>query len=262
SQAIDTGSATFSSSSSTLASAESYTITSGSNSATYAATAGESISSVISGINSSMAAAGIGVSASLLGGSGAFNVQLSSADYGSGAAFSVSASGTDQLGLTTAGGTYSGKDVVGTINGVAATGLGQTLTLDSAGNPADGLALEVTTQGITAATSLGSVTYSPGFAQSLANLSEQAILAPGGMIASTISGLNSTLNNVAGEISVQQQLVNTQKQMLTQEFTAMEEALASLNSISKFLAESSSSSQTTSSSPTSSLSTSTSTTGG
>ena len=262
SQAIDTGSAVFSSSSSTLASAESYTITSGSNSATYAATAGESISSVISGINSSMAAAGIGVSASLVGGSGAFNVQLSSADYGSGASFSVSASGTDQLGLTTAGSSYSGKDVVGTINGVAATGLGQTLTLNSAGNPADGLALQVTTQGITSATTLGSVTYSPGFAQSLANLSEQAILAPGGMIASTISGLNSTLNNVAGEISVQQQLVNTQKQMLTQEFTAMEEALASLNSISKFLAQSSSSSQTTTSSPTSSLSTNTSTTGG
>ncbi len=264
SQAIDTGSVSFSSASSTLASAESYTITSGSASATYAASAGESISNVISGINASMAAAGIGVSASLVGTSGAYNVQLSSADYGSAATFSVGASGTDQFGLTTGGSTYSGKDVVGTINGVAATGIGQTLTLDSSGNPADGLVLQVTTPGITSATTLGSVGYSPGFAQSLANLSEQATLSPGGMISSTITGLNNTLNGVAGEIAVQQQLVNTQKKMLTQEFTKMEEALAQLNSISKFLSESSSfaSSSSTSSSPTSSLSSSSSTSTG
>ena len=262
SQAIDTGSVSFSSGSSTLASAESYTVTSGSSTATYAATAGESISNVISGINASMAAAGIGVSASLVGSSGAYNLQLSSGDYGSAATFGVSASGTDQLGLTTGGTTYSGKDVVGTINGVAATGIGQTLTLNSPGNSADGLVLQVTTPGITSATALGFVDYTPGFAQSLANMSEQATLSPGGMIASTITGMNSTLNSLAGEIVVQQQLVATQKQMLVQEFTNMEEALAQLNSISKFLSESASSSTLSSSTPTSSLSSSSSTSTG
>ena len=255
-QAVDTGSALFSSSSSTLASAESYTITSGSNSATYAATSGESIANVIAGINASTAAAGISVSASLVGTSGAYNVQLSSADYGSAASFGVSASGTDQLGLTTSGSSYAGTDVAGTINGVSATGSGQTLSLSSAGNPADGLVLQVTTPGITSSTSLGTINYNPGFAQSLANLAEQSMASPGGLISSNITGLNSTLANVTTEIAQQQELVNTQKQMITQEFTNMEKALAQLNSISKYLAQSASASP----SSTSSLSSNTSST--
>lgn len=249
-QATDVGSASFASSTSTLATAESYTITSGSLSATYAATAGESISSVIAGINAATAAAGISVSASLAGSSGAYNVQLNSADYGSAASFGVSASGSDQLGLTTSGASFTGKDVAGTINGLAASGSGQTLTLNSPGNAADGLAIQVATPGITSSTSLGSVTYSPGIAQSLAAFSVQSTQAPGGVIASSITGLQNTLSSVNSNIAQQQQLVTTEKKMLTQEFTAMEEALAQLNSVSKFLAQSAS----TSSSPTSSLS--------
>src|SRR6185437_4487085 len=49
-QAVDTGSATFAAPTSALGAAESYTVTSGSNSATYAATAGESLASVVSGL--------------------------------------------------------------------------------------------------------------------------------------------------------------------------------------------------------------------
>jgi len=247
SRAIDTGSATFASSTSTLASAESYTVTSGSSTATYAASAGESIANVITGINGAMAAAGIAVSASLTGSSGSYNVQLGSANYGSAASFSISASGTDQLGLTTSGSSYSGKDVVGTINGIAATGIGQTLSLSAPGNAADGLVLQVTTPGISTATSLGSVTYAPGLAQGLANLAEQATVSPGGQISETITGLNSTLSNVTSEISLQQQLVSNQRALLTQEFTNMEELLAQLSSESKFLSQSSSSSSSSSS---------------
>ncbi|TAN30987.1 hypothetical protein EPN29_14030 [bacterium] len=248
SQAIDTGTAAFASSAATLASAESYTVTSGSGTATYAATAGESIANVITGINGAMAAAGIAVSASLAGTSGAYNVQLGSANYGSAASFSVSASGSDQLGLTAAGTTFSGTDVAGTINGVAASGIGQTLTLADPGNAADGLTLQITTPGITTATPLGSVNYAPGLAQGLANLAEQATVTPGGQISETITGLNSTLSNVTSEISLQQQLVSNQRALLTQEFTHMEELLAQLSSESKFLSQSSSSSSSSSSS--------------
>lgn len=237
-QALDAGSATFSSSGATLGSNETYTITSGGVSASYAATAGETISAVVSGLNSSLAAAGIGVSASLHDVSGTYNVQLSSANYGSAASFSVSASGTDQLGLTTSGTTFSGTDVVGTINGVTATGSGQSLTLNDPTNPANGLSLLVTTPGITTATTLGTVDYNPGLAQGLANLAVQTTLAPGGQIAAATTGLNSTLTNVTSEIALQKQLVATQRAMLTQEFNAMETELAQLNSESKFLAQS------------------------
>jgi flagellar hook-associated protein 2 len=234
-QAVDTGSVSFAAPSATLASAQSYTVTSGSASATYAATAGESIANVVSGINAALAAGGIRTSASLVGSAGSYNVRLSSADYGSAATFSVSASGGDQFGLTTSGTSYAGTDVVGTINGQVATGTGQILSLAHAGNGADGLVLQVTTPGITSATSLGTVNYAPGFAQGLANLAEQATITPYGQIPNTINGLNNTLASVTSQIAMEQQLVNTQQASLTQEFTQMEMTLSQLNSQSSFL---------------------------
>ena len=55
-QAIDSGSATWASSASALPQAETYTVTGGSATATYAATAGESIADVVNGMNSALAA--------------------------------------------------------------------------------------------------------------------------------------------------------------------------------------------------------------
>ena len=201
-----------------------------------------------------MAAAGIGVSASLTGSSGAYGVQLSSANYGSAASFSVSASGTDQLGLTSGGSTYTGTDVAGTIDGQTAVGTGQMLSLSNSSSPANGLVTQVTATGITSATPVGTINYSPGIAQSLASLSANAILGPSGLIASSIAGVQNTLTSLTPEIATQQQLVATEKQMLTQEFTAMEEALAQLSSQSQFLKYSSGSSSSSSSSSSGSLS--------
>lgn len=246
-QAVDTGSATFAAGTSPVGAAESYTVSSGANSATYAVSAGESVADVIRGLNGALAAAGIGVSASLSGSPGAYGVELSSADYGSAATFGVTASGSDQLGLTTSGSTYAGTDVEGTIDGSAATGSGQILSLSDAGNPADGLVLTVTTPGVTTTTTLGTVDYQPGLAQGLANLAEQATLSPSGQVADTITGLKNTLSNVTGSIALQQQLVSTQQATLTQEFTHLEETLSQLSSESQFLTDSSSSSSSSSS---------------
>jgi flagellar hook-associated protein 2 len=246
-QAVDTGSATFAAGTSPVGAAESYTVSSGANSATYAVSAGESVADVIRGLNGALAAAGIGVSASLSGSPGAYGVELSSADYGSAATFGVTASGSDQLGLTTSGSTYAGTDVEGTIDGSAATGSGQILSLSDAGNPADGLVLTVTTPGVTTTTPLGTVDYQPGLAQGLANLAEQATLSPSGQVADTITGLKNTLSNVTGSIALQQQLVSTQQATLTQEFTHLEETLSQLSSESQFLTDSSSSSSSSSS---------------
>jgi flagellar hook-associated protein 2 len=230
-----------------MGAAESYTVSSGSNSATYAVSAGESVAGVISGLNGALAAAGIDVSASLSGSAGSYQVELNSADYGSAATFGVTTSGSDQLGVTTSGSTYAGTDVAGTIDGQAATGSGQILSLSHAGSPADGLVLQITTPGITSPSALGTVDYQPGMAQGLANLAEQSTISPSGQIADTISGLKSTLSNVTGEVALQQQLVSTQQATLTQEFTHLEETLAQLSSESQFLTDSSSSSSSSSS---------------
>ncbi len=234
-QASDTGSATFTSANATLASAETYSVTSGTKTATYAATAGETIANVVSGMNGALAASGIDVSASLASNGSSYSFKLNSAAYGSAATFGVSASGTDQLGLTSAGTSYAGVDVAGTINGQSATGTGQILTLNSTSDPAGGLVLQVTTPGITALTTLGTVNYAPGMAQGLANLAEQVTMAPYGQLPDTLTGLQNTLANVGIQIKQQQSLVATMQATLTKEFTTMEQTLAQLSAESKFL---------------------------
>ena len=236
-QAVDAGSATWASTTSTLAQAETYTVTGGAATATYAATAGETLADVVNGMNAALAAAGIDSSAALVGSAGSYQFQLASAAYGSAAGFQVTASGPDQLGLTSGGTTYSGTDVAGTINGLPAVGSGQDLSSVNSGDNANGLVLQITTPGITSATALGSVTYAPGFAQGLAHIAMTASLAPNGIIPVTIAGLQGTLAEVGSEISMQQQLVATQQAALTAEFTNMETTLSRLQSESAFLNE-------------------------
>jgi flagellar hook-associated protein 2 len=262
SQAVDTGSSTWASPSAALTQAETYTITGGSATATYAATAGETVADVVSGLNSALATAGIDASAAVVGSPGAYQVQLASASYGSAATFGVATSGSDQLGLTTAGATYTGTDVAGTINGLAAVGSGQDLSSYNTADDADGLVLQVTTPGITSTTTLGTVSYAPGFAQGLAHIAKTASLAPNGIIPVTIAGLQGTLAEVGSEVSMQQQLVATQQAALTSEFTAMESTLSQLQSESSFLNEAFGSSSSSSSGTLSSLASSSSSSSG
>jgi flagellar hook-associated protein 2 len=247
-KAVDAGSATFASGAATLASAETYTVTSGTSTASYAATAGESVTDVIDGLNTALATAGIQVSAALTGTAGSQQVQLASADYGSASSFSVATTGSDQLGLTGSGATFTGTDVVGTIDGQAATGAGQILTLEGGTTGADGLAVQVTATGITSATSLGTLSFTPGAAQSLAHLAKTAVLPSNGSLSLSITGLKSTLSEVGLEISQQQQLVDTQQTALTQEFANLESTLAKLNSESSFLTSQANASSSSSSS--------------
>jgi len=246
-QATDSGSATFTGPGATLASAETYTVGSGSSTATYTASAGETVANVVSGMNAALAASNIGVSASLASNGTSYVVKLNSADYGSGATFSVNASGTDQLGLTSAGTNYTGVDVVGTIDGQAATGSGQILSLNSASDPANGLVVQVTAPNVSTLTTIGTVNYAPGIAQGLGNLAQTVTTAPYGQLPDAVTGLQGTLANVGIQIKEQQSLVATMQAMLTQEFNNMEQTLAQLSSESKFLANWSGSSSSSSS---------------
>ena len=256
-QAVDSGSASFAANSSTVAQAETYTFTSGSISVQYAVTAGETVANAVNGMNAVLAASGIDASAALVGPAGAQHLQLASASYGAGATFGVATSGSDQLGLTTGGANFSGIDVAGTIDGQAATGVGQVLSLGTGSDPAAGLAIQVTATGITTATAVGTINYNPGFAQGLAQIAKQASLAPNGVVAITIAGLQGTLSGVGVQITQQNGLVAIQQASLTAEFNAMEATLAQLQSESQFLTAygntSSSTSTTSSSSSTSGL---------
>lgn len=233
SQATDNGTVSFSSPASTVSAANTYTITSGGQSVNYGITAGESLSQIASGLDGAFAQGGLNLSAQVVtSGSGSI-LQITSGDYGSGSSFSVSSSSTDALGI--AGTSFTGTNVAGTINGVAATGAGQILTAPSTDSTLAGLSLQVTTPGITSATSLGTFNYTTGLSGALANLAETTLNPTGGEIPTKIQSLQNNSTEIGSQIKLQQKLVVQQQQQLTAEFTNMETVLTQLKSEQSYL---------------------------
>lgn len=106
--------------------------------------AGDNLANVILKINNVSDQTGVTASQ---GGTNS-GLYLTTTDYGSDATINVSGSNAllKALGLTTGSGqvlSAAGTDIVGTINGVAAEGVGATLTLDASGNAADGLSVTI-----------------------------------------------------------------------------------------------------------------------
>jgi flagellar hook-associated protein 2 len=233
SQATDTGTASFASPASAATSPESYTVSSGSASASYGLVAGQSLTEVASGLDTAFAQAGLDLSAQVVQNGAGSSLQITSSDYGSQASFSVSSSGADQLGLV--GSSFVGSNVAGTINGVTASGDGQVLAAPSTDPTLAGLALMVSTPSITSATSLGQFTYTAGLAGGLANLMASASASPNGELPSTISAMQSTSKQLGSQITVEQQLVVQQQQQLEAAFNNLESTLATLKSQSSYL---------------------------
>jgi flagellar hook-associated protein 2 len=232
-QAEDTGTASFASAPSAVSAPESYTVSSGGQSATYALQAGESLAQVASGFDAAFAQAGLDLSAQVVGNGSGSSLQITSSDYGSQASFSVSSSGSDQLGLV--GSSFVGSNVAGTINGVAASGDGQVLAAPSTDATLAGLSLLVTTPGITSPTSLGQFTYTAGLAGGLANLMASASATPNGELPSKIAAMQNTSKQLGDQITVEQQMVVQQQQQLQAEFNSLEATLATLKSQSSYL---------------------------
>ncbi len=232
-QASDTGSAVFASGS-TVGTATSYTVSVGSTSATYGVQAGATLGEVASGLDTAFAAAGLALSAQVVANGSGSSLQVTSAAYGSATSFQVSTSGTDALGLASAT-PFTGTDVAGTINGVAATGSGQVLTAPAADPTLAGMALQVQTVGITSPVTIGSYDYQPGVAQALAAVANAALAPGSGEVPVTLSSLKSTVSALGSQISIEQQLVVQQQAALTQQFTQLEQTLATLKSESQYL---------------------------
>ena len=125
-----------------------------------------------------------------------------------------------------------GVDVAGTIGGFAATGTGQTLK-GAIGSDTDGLQVLVT-GGTTG--SRGTVSYSQGVAYQLNELANN-FLDPTGPIANLTNGINSSIK----DIGTQRDAVNARLAMIqqnyTQQFTALDTLLSSMNSTSTYLTQ-------------------------
>jgi flagellar hook-associated protein 2 len=134
----------------------------------------------------------------------------------------------DLFGTPTA---TSGFDVAGKINGVAATGSGQSLT-GASGNDADGLKILIDGGALG---SRGTITFSKGYATHFDDLIA-AQLDTGGSLAAVTDGINSSLKQISkSKETLNLRLAATEKRIRAQ-YTALDTTMSKLTSTGNSLA--------------------------
>jgi flagellar hook-associated protein 2 len=152
--------------------------------------------------------------------------------YGSASNVNITG-GNGQANLVGTGIATAGVDVAGTINGVAATGSGQSL-IGATGDASEGLKLKVT-GGATGPR--GTVDFSKGIAYQLDQLMSSILDDDNGAIASATNGLNDTIKRLEDQQqSIQDHLAVVEQQYRAQ-FTALDTLMGNLNTTSTFLTQ-------------------------
>jgi flagellar hook-associated protein 2 len=121
--------------------------------------------------------------------------------------------------------------VVGTVNGLAASGTGGVLVVNGAGSLAS-LALQIE-PGVTG--NLGNVTISQGLYGSLSSVVNAALASGSGSVTGQISGLNTSITSMNKQITALQKEATQETQELTKQFDAAEATLTQLSTVSNFL---------------------------
>jgi len=159
-------------------------------------------------------------------------LSITSDGYGAASTIEITSQGTataSTLGLSVGAGT-AGVDVAGSINGVAATGLGQTLA-GATGDTTEGLKLQVTGGALG---SRGTVNYSRGYAYQLDKLAGQ-MLGSSGPIESRTSGLNKSIKDIGTQRDAMNlHLADVEKRYRAQ-FTALDTLVGQMRTTSDFL---------------------------
>jgi flagellar hook-associated protein 2 len=186
------------------------------------------IQSAING-TSTFSSAGLSVAATISGGL----MNIVSNQYGLTSNVSISSgAGTAVstfMGTVTTG--AAGKDVAGSIGGVAATGSGQ--TLNAAGGDALGLSISVN-GGATGAR--GTINYSHGYAYLLDQWAASN-LASGGSLAGRLDGIGRTITDIGKQrTALENRLVSVEKRYRAQ-FSNLDAMLSSMNQTSTYLTQ-------------------------
>jgi flagellar hook-associated protein 2 len=162
-------------------------------------------------------------------------LKLQSDAYGSSTGFTISQN-TGEMGLVD--GSYSGVDVVGTINGETTTGSGRVLTGSTDSSNIAGLSVRVNltpAQLISQGSSQGTVNIVQGIADQIRR-SLKSITDPfEGLIASRDGAIEDTLKAAQEQIAALNARVAVKESILSKQFTAMEKAVAQFNSLGSFL---------------------------
>ena len=208
----------------------------------YTVPAGQSLADTVTALNAAATAAHFGVTASSPDGA---TLQLTADTQGHAAAFTAS---LDAVAGTR---TSIGTDVIGTIDGQSAVGVGGVLSLPSGHGGAVGLSVSIATTAADVASSggaIGSISYTPGIAQRLVTLVNDATNTRTGSLTTATSGAKAEIKRYQDEIDAWTARLSTYRASLTTQFTAMETALSSLKTQSSAISSLLSTSTTTSSS--------------
>lgn len=190
---------------------------------------------VQSAINGTSAFSSLGSSvAATIDGTGHMNI--TSNRYGSASNISMTGNvGTFVADTGMGGAGTAGADVVGTIDGLAATGSGQFLT--ATGNAA-GLKIQINggAFGAGPAGDRGTVNASQGYAYNLSQLST-TLLASGGPLDSQTTGINSGIKDIGKQRdALNVRLANIQANY-TKQFSALDVMLSGMNTTSNYLTQ-------------------------
>lgn len=157
-------------------------------------------------------------------------LKLTSTSYGSQSSVSIAGVGVTQLFGSSSTST-SGLDVQGTINGYAATGNGQVLTVGKTG-PAAGLQIQVTGTGTGA---LGAVNYSQGFASLLNAVVTSATNSTSGSITNATNTLNTQISSLQTQQTNLQKYITQVQQQYQAQFSALNAMVVQMQSTASFL---------------------------
>jgi flagellar hook-associated protein 2 len=187
-------------------------------------TAASLAAEIQSRINGVPAISSAGVKATLSESAGILTI--TSNRYGSASTVSVTG-GNGKLDLFGTPIETNGIDVAGTINGITATGSGQTLT---GAADSSGLVLKIT-GGSTG--TRGNIDFAHGFATKLNKLVDEML--KGRLIDSRIDGINASIKDIGSQReNLLQRLEDIEKRVRTQ-FTALDTTIASMTQTSNFL---------------------------
>lgn len=196
-------------------------------------TAAQLASLVQSAINGSAALSGAGSSVTAsIDASGFLNVQ--SARYGSASNISLSSgTGTSASALTGTVSTGAASvDVAGTLNGVAATGSGQSLN-GATGSASEGLKLQISGGALGAR---GNVSFSNGYAAQLNKL-VNSFVGSTGLVSGRTDGLNRSIQDATKTRTLMNdRLLNVERRYRAQ-FIALDTLISGMTTTSNFLAQ-------------------------
>jgi flagellar hook-associated protein 2 len=186
-------------------------------------------STLAANLNRFAAANKLAVTAAVEGG----DVVIRADAYGSAIALDV----TTGAGGLVASAVTPGRDVEGTINGIAATGAGQVLSTD-AGNDMLALRINATDADVAAAGGgpFGTFEFRAGFAQRLGNVVSRTTDLVDGSLSTAIDGKQSQVDTFTKQIAAWDVRLALRETALRRQFTAMETALGQLRDRSNWLA--------------------------